>query len=181
MYCSRQGGMVASEPRAERSCVSDRCSAPYSFRSFTSSSGQVRGRGISQNFDLSPPLYQPTSLLLLSPSWHPQTAFHFPCMAARSLAFSLRQAGRSRAALNSIQPLRRFATPVSHGSKTESTTLSNGFTVSLAPFCKTLYFADCVLDRHRALSLGANLDGRCLDRCRKQGRNRQDKWHSALS
>lgn len=52
-------------------------------------------------------------------------------MASRALALSLRQASRSRAALNAIQsPVTRgFATPVSYGAKTESTTLSNGFTV----------------------------------------------------
>jgi len=53
-------------------------------------------------------------------------------MASQRLALSLKQGLRTRAALRSIQPsiTRSFATPVSHGSKTECTTLSNGFTVS---------------------------------------------------
>lgn len=54
-------------------------------------------------------------------------------MASRALAQSLRQAARSRKAINSVKSplLRGFATPVSHGTKTESTTLNNGFTVRL--------------------------------------------------
>lgn len=53
-------------------------------------------------------------------------------MASRRLAYSFNQALRSRAALRSIQPLRRgFATPVDHLVKTESTTLNNGLTVGL--------------------------------------------------
>jgi len=54
-------------------------------------------------------------------------------MASRQLALSLKQGLRSRAAINAVRsPVTRgLATPVSHGSKTESTTLSNGFTVSL--------------------------------------------------
>ena len=52
-------------------------------------------------------------------------------MASRRLALNLNQALRSRAALRSIQPVKRgFATPVSHGINTESTTLSNGLTAS---------------------------------------------------
>lgn len=52
-------------------------------------------------------------------------------MASRRLAFNLHQAMRSRAAINSVRsPITRgLATPVSHGAKTETTTLSNGFTV----------------------------------------------------
>ena len=51
--------------------------------------------------------------------------------AKTQLALSLRQSLRTRAALRSVRPVTRsFATPVSHGAKTESTTLSNGFTVS---------------------------------------------------
>lgn len=50
-------------------------------------------------------------------------------MASRRLAFGLNQALRSRQALQSIQPVRRFASPVSLPSSTQATTLSNGFTV----------------------------------------------------
>lgn len=62
-------------------------------------------------------------------------------MASRALALSLRQAARSRTALKSLSPLvqRGFATPVSHGAKTESTTLSNGFTIATehSPWAQT--------------------------------------------
>jgi len=56
-------------------------------------------------------------------------------MASRRLALNLRHAVRTRSALNSIRsPLTRgLATPVSHGANTESTTLSNGFTVYDVP------------------------------------------------
>jgi hypothetical protein len=52
-------------------------------------------------------------------------------MASRRLALNLQQSLRSRKALSALRhPLQRgLATPVSYGSKTESTTLSNGFTV----------------------------------------------------
>jgi hypothetical protein len=56
-------------------------------------------------------------------------------MASRRLALSLQQGMRSRAAINAIKSqrpsalTRGLASPVSYGSKTESTTLSNGFTV----------------------------------------------------
>lgn len=52
-------------------------------------------------------------------------------MASRRLAFNLNQALRSRAALKSVQqPIKRnFASPVQLPSTTQSTTLSNGFTV----------------------------------------------------
>jgi hypothetical protein len=68
-------------------------------------------------------IHQPIPPLLLTSS---------AAMASRRLAFNLQQSLRSRQALNAIRhPLQRgLATPVSHGSKTESTTLSNGFTVS---------------------------------------------------
>lgn len=61
-------------------------------------------------------------------------------MASRRLAFNLQQAMRSRAALSSVRsPLTRgLATPLSHGAKTETTTLTNGFTVcaiALHPAC----------------------------------------------
>lgn len=54
-------------------------------------------------------------------------------MASRRLALNLSQGLRNRASLNAVAPLRRgFATPVvKNGVKTESTTLSNGLTVSL--------------------------------------------------
>ncbi|KAF2839286.1 mitochondrial-processing peptidase subunit beta [Patellaria atrata CBS 101060] len=62
-------------------------------------------------------------------------------MASRRLALNLQQSLRNRAALNSIRhPLTRgLATPVSHGSKTESTTLSNGFTIATehSPWAQT--------------------------------------------
>jgi processing peptidase subunit beta len=57
-------------------------------------------------------------------------------MASRRLALNLQQSLRSKAAINAVKnskasPLTRgLATPVTYGSKTESTTLSNGFTVS---------------------------------------------------
>lgn len=51
-------------------------------------------------------------------------------MASRRLAFNLNQALRSRAALKAVQPVKRgFASPVKLPSTTQSTTLSNGFTV----------------------------------------------------
>lgn len=56
-------------------------------------------------------------------------------MASRRLALNLQTGLRSRAAINAVKArqqsplLRGLATPVSHGAKTESTTLSNGFTV----------------------------------------------------
>jgi len=65
-------------------------------------------------------------------------------MASRRLALNMQHATRSRSAINAIKAgsLSRFrglATPVSHGSKTESTTLSNGFTIATehSPFAQT--------------------------------------------
>jgi processing peptidase subunit beta len=63
-------------------------------------------------------------------------------MASRRLALNLQQGLRSRAGLtrSAVQPLKRtFATPTSHGSKTESTTLSNGFTIATehSPWAQT--------------------------------------------
>lgn len=53
-------------------------------------------------------------------------------MASQRLALSLNQALRSRAALRSVQPLKRgFATPINQGLTTDNTTLSNGLTVNL--------------------------------------------------
>lgn len=56
-------------------------------------------------------------------------------MASRQLALSMRQGLRAQRAIRAVKPgnvglTRSLATPVSHGSTTESTTLSNGFTVS---------------------------------------------------
>jgi processing peptidase subunit beta len=57
-------------------------------------------------------------------------------MASRSLALRLNQGLRTQRAIRAVQAksqkpglVRSLATPVSHGSTTESTTLSNGFTV----------------------------------------------------
>jgi processing peptidase subunit beta len=57
-------------------------------------------------------------------------------MASRSLGVRLNQGLRARHAIRAVQAksqkpglIRSLATPVSHGSTTESTTLSNGFTV----------------------------------------------------
>ncbi|KAL9640332.1 MAG: hypothetical protein Q9164_000335 [Protoblastenia rupestris] len=61
-------------------------------------------------------------------------------MASRRLALNVNQALRSRAALCSLQPVRRgFATPVNHGINTESTTLSNGLTIATehSPWAQT--------------------------------------------
>jgi processing peptidase subunit beta len=65
-------------------------------------------------------------------------------MASRRLALNLQHATRSRTAINAIKngSLSRFrglATPVSHGTKTESTTLSNGFTIATehSPYAQT--------------------------------------------
>lgn len=61
-------------------------------------------------------------------------------MASRRLALNLNQALRSRAALNSISPIRRgFATPIHKGINTESTTLSNGLTIATehSPWAQT--------------------------------------------
>ncbi|KAA6415286.1 MAG: peptidase subunit beta [Lasallia pustulata] len=61
-------------------------------------------------------------------------------MASRRLALSLNQALRSRAAINAVRaPIRGLATPVGHGSKTESTTLSNGLTIATehSPWAQT--------------------------------------------
>ncbi|KAF2864846.1 mitochondrial-processing peptidase-like protein subunit beta [Massariosphaeria phaeospora] len=65
-------------------------------------------------------------------------------MASRRLALNLRQAMRSRAAINAVKtgysPLTRgLATPITYGSKTESTTLSNGFTIATehSPWAQT--------------------------------------------
>ena len=59
-------------------------------------------------------------------------------MASRRLAFSLQQGLRAQRAINAVKPkpglTRSLATPVSHGSTTESTTLSNGFTVYHPPW-----------------------------------------------
>ena len=73
---------------------------------------------------------------LLNPPHPPSSpAQRADAMASRQLALNFQRSLRSRAAINSVKsakqsPLTRgLATPVSYGSKTESTTLSNGFTV----------------------------------------------------
>ena len=66
-------------------------------------------------------------------------------MASRQLALNFQRSWRSRAAINRVKaskasPLTRgLATPVSYGSKTESTTLSNGFTIATehSPYAQT--------------------------------------------
>ena len=74
-------------------------------------------------------------LFSLAKSWQARNrlssiALYQTAMASRRLALNLNQALRSRAALKSISPIRRgFATPIHQGINTESTTLSNGFTV----------------------------------------------------
>ncbi|KAF2006769.1 hypothetical protein P154DRAFT_615462 [Amniculicola lignicola CBS 123094] len=66
-------------------------------------------------------------------------------MASRRLALNLHHSLRARTAINAVKsrqasPLTRgLATPVAHGSKTESTTLSNGFTIATehSPWAQT--------------------------------------------
>ncbi|KAF1988642.1 mitochondrial-processing peptidase-like protein subunit beta [Aulographum hederae CBS 113979] len=64
-------------------------------------------------------------------------------MASRRLALNLQQATRAKTALRSLQPrsnlTRGLATPVSHGTNTETTTLSNGFTIATehSPWAQT--------------------------------------------
>ncbi|EME46793.1 hypothetical protein DOTSEDRAFT_52171 [Dothistroma septosporum NZE10] len=63
-------------------------------------------------------------------------------MASRRLALSLQQGLRAQRAINAVKPnitRRALATPVSHASTTESTTLSNGFTIATehSPFAQT--------------------------------------------
>lgn len=84
-------------------------------------------------------------------------------MASRWLALNLKQAVRSRTALNSLQPFRRgLATPIHQSINTESTTLSNGLTVSLQITCLEVDI-DGLVDRYRTLAVGADLDGWCVD------------------
>ncbi|KJX98808.1 mitochondrial-processing peptidase subunit beta like protein [Zymoseptoria brevis] len=63
-------------------------------------------------------------------------------MASRRLALNLQQGLRAQRAINAVRPnitRRALATPVSHASTTESTTLSNGFTIATehSPFAQT--------------------------------------------
>ncbi|GAB7366126.1 hypothetical protein MBLNU230_g7688t1 [Neophaeotheca triangularis] len=66
-------------------------------------------------------------------------------MASKRLAMTLHQGLRSQRALRSLKPqgttnlTRSLATPVSHGSTTQSTTLSNGFTIATehSPYAQT--------------------------------------------
>jgi len=50
-------------------------------------------------------------------------------MASRRAALRLTQGLKARNALNSLRQKRNFATPLSYGAATETTTLSNGLTV----------------------------------------------------
>jgi hypothetical protein len=105
-------------------------------------------------------------------------------MASRRLAFSLKQAARSRAALRAINPVKRgFATPVNYGATTESTTLSNGLTVgqSLQMTAAVQANVGGPTDRNGALAMGADFHGGRMDRCRKPGRDRQDERDGTLS
>lgn len=101
-------------------------------------------------------------------------------MASRNLALNLQRSLRNRAALNSIKPITRsFATPVSHGAKTESTTLSNGFTVRFLYRLKHMeltYLQDC----DRAFAMGSDIYSRCVDRRRESSRDGQDQRHCTL-
>jgi len=63
-------------------------------------------------------------------------------MASRRLALNLHQGLRAQRAINAVKPSitrRALATPVSHATTTESTTLSNGFTIATqhSPFAQT--------------------------------------------
>ncbi|EMF14441.1 mitochondrial-processing peptidase subunit beta [Sphaerulina musiva SO2202] len=63
-------------------------------------------------------------------------------MASRRLALSLQTGLRAQRAINAVRPSitrRALATPVSHGATTESTTLSNGFTIATeySPYAQT--------------------------------------------
>ncbi|PIB02996.1 Mitochondrial-processing peptidase subunit beta [Cercospora beticola] len=63
-------------------------------------------------------------------------------MASRRLALSLQSGLRAQRAINAVKASitrRALATPVSHGSTTESTTLSNGFTIATeySPYAQT--------------------------------------------
>lgn len=117
-------------------------------------------------------------------------------MASRRLALNLHQGLRSQRALQSIKPAfpqkgltRSLATPVSHGSTTESTTLSNGFTVCATPSREDKMDGGALLailqltlvpDRNRALSLRPDVDCWRMDRCRIPRRDRPHKWHRAF-
>ena len=80
-------------------------------------------------------------------------------MASRRLALNLKQAFRSRAALRHLQPERRgFATPVNHELTTESTTLSNGLTVSPQVLSGKSGLLTSTPDCDRTLTLGTDID-----------------------
>ena len=78
-------------------------------------------------------LFANLPFLSLSPSpllFYTTSILSIVTMASRRLAFNLNQALRTRQALKAVQPVKRgFASPVSLPSTTQSTTLSNGFTV----------------------------------------------------
>lgn len=72
------------------------------------------------------PSFLPPSL----PLFYTTSILSIVTMASRRLAFNLNQALRTRQALKAVQPVKRgFASPVTLPSTTQSTTLSNGFTV----------------------------------------------------
>lgn len=70
---------------------------------------------------------------ITNPTHPPPSHLHrirtYVAMASRRLALNLKTSIRSRAALNAVRPQRGFASPISHGATTETTTLKNGFTV----------------------------------------------------
>ncbi|KAI9730392.1 MAG: hypothetical protein M1834_005902 [Cirrosporium novae-zelandiae] len=85
-------------------------------------------------------------------------------MASRRLALNLNNALRNRAALKSVPSLRRgLATPISNGSLTESTTLSNGFTASKHVHIWLNRKLIENPDRYSAFAMGSDLDRRCVD------------------
>lgn len=94
-------------------------------------------------------------------------------MASRRLAMSLNQGLRAQRAIRSVKPkmqmglTRSLATPVSHGSTTESTTLSNGFTVrSHWPAEAMRWIGQLTgdgIDCNRTLSLRPDEHGRRVD------------------
>ena len=102
--------------------------------------GHVIGWRNGEQFDFRTSTSHPVALSLfanlpflslpLSPSLYTTSILSIVTMASRRLAFNLNQALRTRQALKAVQPVKRgFASPVSLPSTTQSTTLSNGFTV----------------------------------------------------
>ncbi|KAL4937312.1 hypothetical protein BDV06DRAFT_215984 [Aspergillus oleicola] len=84
--------------------------------------------------------YARSSSLIILPFYLPPSPtppFHPFTMASRRLALNLNQALRSRTAINTVK--RGFASPVALPSTTQSTTLSNGFTIATehSPWAQT--------------------------------------------